>query len=60
MKDVYWIKSGDPAFWGNLVDLKITTDSMDDKILWLLDTDMPQRLTHESDMLRLRMSHAVI
>ena len=52
LKDVYWIKSGDPAFWGNLVDLKMTTD---DKILWLLDTDMSQRMAHESDMLRLRM-----
>jgi hypothetical protein len=58
MNDVYWIKSdADPAFWGNLVHLNMTTD---DKILWLLDSKMPQRMAHQLYMLRLRMSHAVM
>ena len=51
------IKSDDPAFWGNLVHLNMTTD---DKILWLLDSKMPQRMAHQLYMLRLRMSHAVM
>ena len=44
-------------FWGNLVHLNMTTD---DKILWLLDSKMPQRMAHQLYMLRLRMSHAVM
>ena len=57
MNDVHWIKSDDLAFWVNLAQINITTD---DKILWLLDSEMPERMSHELCMLRSRMSHAVM